>query len=174
MTDPSGPPPTGPWSGPGRARPGDTTRTERIDALAAYFRTNAAGFTKEALGKAAADAGYEPLEIAAAWAVTAEAVPARGAAMLVPGLVAIAFLVGTYGVSGVLAAIPQTSGLGVVAFGLSLVLGILAWLRFRDTRPDLANAFKIGVVLVIVLPVVIGLVALGVCIVALSGMRVGG
>ena len=160
---PGGPPPPG-------ADPADTTdRIERIDALAAYFRVNAAGFTNEALRKAALDAGYEPREIDAAWAVTAEPVPARGRASVVPGLITVAYIVGTYAVVFVLAAMSATSWLAVPSLGLSLVVGILVWLMLRESRPDLANAFKIGVILAIVLPLVLALVALGICVVALVG-----
>lgn len=146
-----------------------TDRTARIDALAAYFRANAAGYTTEALRKAALDAGYEPREIDAAWAVTAEPVPPRGRASLVPGLITIAYIVGTYALVFVLAAMEETNWLAVPALGLSLVVGILVWLSLRESRPDLANAFKIGVILAIVLPLVLALVALGICVVALVG-----
>lgn len=173
MTDPSGTPPSG-LPAPDGWGSGDMSRTARIDALAGYLRANETAFTRDALDRAAAEAGYEPLEIAAAWAVTAEPIPAKGPRSLVPVVVAIAYVVGTYALTFALAAIPETSGLALVATGVSFALGILAWLGLRETRPDLANAFKIGVIVAFVVPLVIGFVALGVCLVLVTGMGVGG
>jgi hypothetical protein len=151
-------------------RADDATRTERIDILAAYFRTNLAHYTSEALRKAAADAGHEPLDIAAAWAVAAEPPPTTGRASLVPPLITIAYFLGTYAIAAVIALIPQTSGLAAPVLGALLALGILAWLMFRESRPAVANAFKIGVILAIVVPLVLALAALGVCLVLLAGL----
>lgn len=145
-------------------------RTQRIDGLAAYFRANRSAFTQEALRKAAADAGYEPRDIDAAWAVAAVPVATRGPATVVPVLVTIGYVVGTYGLTWVLLVMPETTNLALPFLGLAFVLGILAWLMLRDSRPALATAFKYGVVIGVVAPLVIGLVALGLCIVLIAGM----
>lgn len=163
--------PPGAPAPPGEREGDDSiTRTQRIDALAAYFRANAGTYTSEALRRAAADAGYDPRDIAAATAVAAEPPAARGTESVNPALVTIGFVVGTYVVVFVLGVIPDTSGLAAPAAILALVLGILGWIRLRDTRPAVANAFRVGVIIAIVIPVVIMLVALGVCVVAIVGL----
>ncbi len=105
-------------------------------------------------------------------AVSAEPPSARGSDSVDPALVTVGYLVATYGVTVLLGIIPETAGLAAPAALLALILGVLAWVRLRDTRPAVADAFRIGVIVAIVIPVVIMLVALGVCIVALAGFRV--
>ena len=89
---------------------------------------------------------------------------------MVPVLVTIGYVVGTYGLTWVLLVMPETTNLALPFLGLAFVLGILAWLMLRDSRPALATAFKYGVVIGVVAPLVIGLVALGLCIVLIAGM----
>jgi hypothetical protein len=43
----------------------------------------------------------------------------------------------------------------------------------RGSRPRIADAFRIGVVIAIVVPLAIGVVALGVCLVVTTGFRAG-
>ncbi len=90
---------------------------------------------------------------------------------MVPTLVTIAYIVGTYAVVFGLGSIQATSGLALPALGVSFVLGILAWLMLRESRPALANAFKFGVILAIVVPLAIGLVALGACLLLSAGVN---
>ena len=161
-TPPAGPP------GPGGEGAATTDRTQRIDALAAYFRTNRDAFTQEALRKSAADAGYEPRDIDAAWAVSAipGTAPAASSAG-VSALVAVGFIVVAVAGSAVLSSIYELSGLALPALGLWLVLGILGWLLLRESRPAVATGLRNGLIIVVVLPLVLFLIALGVCLVTL-------
>src|SRR5215207_9467449 len=97
-------------------------RTQRIDALADYFRANRAGFTMEALRKAAADSGYEQRDIDAAWAVAAIPAPSRGAASAAPVLVTILYVVGTYGLAWILLVVPETTNLALPFIGVALIV----------------------------------------------------
>lgn len=160
------PPPT---PGPSPGTGGQPERDARVLALAGYLQANRDAFTEEALRRAAADAGYDEREIAAAWAVSAE--PIRGRKANAKSIfIVIGYFVGVLVVASLLAAIPETSILALPAIGLGLVLGVFAWLTFRDSNPPLADAFRLGVIILIVLPVVLGLVAFGVCIVAIAGL----
>lgn len=158
-----------PGPSPGTGAPPD--RDARVLALAAYVRANRDAFTNEALRRAAAEAGYDEREIAAAWAVSAEPVRGRTASaraiFIVIGYFAAVFIVAT-----VLAAIPETSILALPAIGVGLLLAVFLWLTLRDSNPPLAAAFRNGVILLVVLPVVLALVAFGVCIVLVAGFRV--
>lgn len=149
----------------------DVSRTQRIDALAAYFRVQRATYAEASLRRAALDAGYEARDVDAAWAVTAEPVPARGRGAAVPALVTIGYLVASYGITAITALVPDTSGVAIVVPAIALVVGIAAWLALRGTHPALAGGLRMGIVLAIVLPVVIGLVVLGVCLVIVLGGR---
>lgn len=163
---PDAPSPT-PGSSPETAGP--LGRDARVLALAEYARANRDAFTEEALRRAAADAGYDEREIAAAWAVSAEEIRGRKAnARSI--LIVIAYFVGVFVVAFLLALIPETSILALPAIGLGLVLGVFAWLTLRDSNPPLADAFRLGVIILIVLPLALGLVAFGVCIVAIAGL----
>lgn len=164
----------GPSPAPGAspATAGSQDRDARVLALAEYVRFNRDAFTEEALRRAAADAGYDEREIAAAWAVSAE--PFRGRKANAKSiLIVIGYFVGVFVVATLLAAIPETSILALPAIGLGLVLALLAWLTLRDSNPPLADAFRIGVIIVIVLPLVLSLVAFGVCLVAIAGLGMG-
>ncbi len=150
---------------------GQPERDARVLALAEYLRANRDAFTEDALRRAAADGGYDERDIAAAWAVSAEAVHARKSnAKSI--LIVIGYFVGVFALASVLAAIPETSILALPAIGLGLVLGVLAWLTLRDSNPPLADAFRIGVIILVVLPLVLAVVAFGVCIVAIAGLGV--
>jgi hypothetical protein len=170
---PGSTPPTQPPL-PGTQGPATPDRTRRIDALAAYFRTNRDGFTEEALRRSAAEAGYEPRDIDAAWAVAAIPATGGGGSSLVTVLLTIAFVVVTYGIALVLGAVPETSNLAFPAVGVMLVLGILGWLTMRESRPALASALKFGVIIAVVLPVVLTLAVIGLCFVLAAGFRVAG
>ena len=171
-SDPGSTPHTTP-PGPGGDGAATIDRTQRIDALAAYFRTNRDAFTQEALRKTASEAGYEPRDIDAAWAVSAVPVSARGKGSLITVLGTIAYLVASYGLAGVLLASAETTNLALPVLGLALVFGIFAWLMLRDSRPALASAFKYGVIIAVVAPVVISLVVIGLCFVLVAGVGVG-
>lgn len=151
---------------------GSQDRDARVLALAEYVRANRDAFTDEALRRAAADAGYEEREIAAAWAVSAEAAHGRKANAKSFSLV-IGYFIGVFVVAFLLALIPETSILALPAIGLGLVLAVFAWLTLRDSNPPLADAFRIGVIILVVLPVVLSLVAFGVCMVGLVGSGAG-
>lgn len=161
-----------PTPGPSPGIGGQPERDARVMALAAYVRANRGTFTDEALRRAAADGGYDEREIAAAWAVSAEAIQGRKANAKSIFIV-IGYFVGVFAMASVLAAIPETSILALPAIGLGLVLGVFAWLTLRDSNPPLADAFRIGVIIVVVLPVVLSLVAFGVCMVGLVGFGAG-
>jgi hypothetical protein len=149
----------------------DVSRTHRIDALATYFRLHRATYAEASLRRAALDAGYEVRDVDAAWAVTAEPAPVRGRAGGVPALVTIGYLVVSFGATAIAAAVPDTSGLAILVPAVALVAGIAAWLALRGTHPAIAQGLRMGVILAIVLPVVIGLVVLGVCLVVVLGGR---
>lgn len=161
-----------PTPGPNPGTGGQQDRDARVLALAEYMRANRDAFTEAALRRAAADAGYDEREIAAAWAVSAETVHGRKAnAKSI--LIVIGYFVGVFVVATLLAAVPETSILALPALGLGLVFAVFAWLTFRDSNPPLAEAFRIGVIILIVLPAVLALVALGVCVVLIVGLGAG-
>ena len=141
-------------------------------ALAEYVRANRDAFTEDALRRAAADAGYDAREIAAAWAVSAEPVRGRGSNAKAIFIV-IGYFVGVFVVASILSAIPETSILGLPAIGVGLLGAIFAWLTLRDSNPPLAEAFRIAVVILVVIPVVLALVGLGVCVVLIVGFGAG-
>ena len=155
---------------PGPAPAGAQDRDTRVLTLAAYVRTNREAFTDEALRRAAAAAGYDEREIAAAWAVSAEPVPGRkGNARAV--LTAIGYFVGVFVIASILSSFPETAILGLPAIGAGLLLAVLLWLTLKDSNPPLADAFKIGVIILLVLPLALALVALGVCMVGLAAFQ---
>lgn len=149
---------------------GQPDRDARVLALAEYVRANRDAFTEDALRRAAADAGYDEREIAAAWAVSAETVLGRKADAKSIFIV-VGYFVGVFVVATLLAAVPETSILALPAIGLGLAFAVFAWLTLRDSNPPLAAAFRIAVILLVVLPVVLALVALGVCVVLIVGFR---
>jgi hypothetical protein len=168
-SDPGSTPPTGPL-GPGSDGAATTDRTQRIDALAAYFRTNRDAFTQDALRQSAASAGYDPRDIDAAWAVSAEpAATLPASSRAVSALVALVYVVGTYASVVALPSNPALSDLAVPAVAFWLVVGILGWLLLRESRPAVAIGLRNGVIVAIVLPLVIFLVVLGFCLVMLAG-----
>jgi hypothetical protein len=139
-------------------------------ALAEYVRANRDAFTEEALRRAAADAGYDEREIAAAWAVSAE--PVRGRRSNARAVfIVIGYFVGVFVVASILSSMVATSVLGLPAIGLGLLGAIFAWLTLRDSNPALAEAFRIAVIILVVLPAILALVALGVCVVLIVGFR---
>ena len=139
-------------------------------ALAEYVRANRDTFTEDALRRSAADAGYDAREIAAAWAVSAEPVRGRGSNAKAIFMV-IGYFIGVFVVAWILSAIPETSLLGLPAIGVGLLGAIFAWLTLRDSNPPLAEAFRIAVIILVVLPVVLALVGLGICVVLIVGFR---
>lgn len=140
--------------------------------LADYVRDNRDAFTEEALRRAAADAGYDAREISAAWAVSAEPVRGRGSNAKAIVMV-IGYFVGVFVVASILSASPETSILGLPAIGVGLLGAIFAWLTLRDSNPPLAEAFRIAVIVLVVLPLILALVGLGICVVLLVGFRQG-
>ncbi len=171
MTDQSGPPPVGPAAVAPEPAPGsdDVSRTRRVDALAAYVRAHRERYSDEALRRSALAAGYDPRDIDAAWAVAGEAAPRRGEAGR-SVLVAVAYFFGVYLLTVVVLAIPDTSSMAVVVLGAGLILGIVGWLSLRGSRPEIADGLRLGVVIAIVLPIVIGLVVLGLCLLIVAGI----
>lgn len=141
-------------------------------ALAGYVRANRDAFTEDTLRRAAADAGYDEREITAAWVVSAEPVRGRGSSAKAI-LIVIGYFVGVFVVASILSAIPETGVLGLPAVGVGLLVAAFAWLTLRDSNPPLARAFRNGVIILVVLPVVLTLVAFGACIVGLAGFGVG-
>ncbi len=150
-------------------RPG-TDRDARVLALAEYVRANRDAFTDDALRQAAADAGYDEREIAAAWAVSAEPVHGR-TANAKSIFIVVAYFVGVFVLVAILSSIPETNLLSLPALGAGLLLAVFLWLTLRDSNPPLAHAFRNGVIVLVVLPVALSLVAFGLCIV---GLAVGG
>lgn len=149
---------------------GQPDRDARVLALAEYVRANRDAFTEEALRRAAADAGYDEREIAAAWAVSAE--PVRGRRSNARAVfIVIGYFVGVFVVASILSSMVATSVLGLPAIGLGLLGAIFAWLTLRDSNPALAEAFRIAVIILVVLPAILALVALGVCVVLIVGFR---
>ncbi len=138
--------------------------------LAAYIRDNREAFTDEALRRAAADAGHDEREIAAAWAVSAEPVPGRKANARAIFTV-IGYFIGVFVLASILSSIPETAILALPALGAGLLLAMFLWLTLRASNPPLAKAFRVGVIILLVLPLVLSLVALGVCIVGNAGPR---
>ncbi len=172
MTDQDGQPPVGPPGPAPEPAPGsdDVSRTRRVDALAAYIRTHRERYSEDALHRSALAAGYDQRDVDAAWAVAGETVTRRGAAGR-PVLVAIAYCLGVYLLTFVAMAIPETGSLAVIVLVAGLLLGIVGWLSLRGSRPEIADGLRLGVVIAIVLPIVIGLVVLGLCFVIVLGGR---
>jgi hypothetical protein len=159
-----------PQPGPGPGTDGQPDRDARVLVLAEYMRGNRDAFTEEALRRAAADNGYDPREIDAAWAVSAE--PVRGRTATGKAfLIVVGYFVGVFVVATILAAIPEASILALPAIGVGLVGAVFAWLTLRDSNPPLAEAFRIAVIILVVVPVILLLVGLGVCVVLIVGFR---
>ena len=170
-TDPTQPSETRP-AGPTTPAPGD----DRIAVLAAYFRSNRARYTDEALAGAARAAGYGDPEIAAARSLadpTTEGGPVATARRVdrgVVALVAILYVVGLYGAIAIGGSI--ATDLTGVAVGVGLLGGIIAWALLREERPSLAQGIGCGVILAVAIPSIVLLVILGICLVASSGQVV--
>jgi uncharacterized Tic20 family protein len=166
----SDPPVPSPTPGPSPGTGGPPDRDARVLALAEYIRANREAFTEDALRRAAADAGYDAREIAAAWAVSAE--PARGRGSNARAIfIMVGYFVGVFAVASILSAIPETSLLGLPAIGVGLLGAMFAWLTLRDSNPPLAEAFRLAVIVLVVVPVILVLVGLGVCVVLIVGFR---
>jgi len=159
-----------PTADPSPGTGGQPDRDARVMALAEYVRANRDAFTEDALRRAAADGGYDEREIAAAWAVSAEPIRGRGSNARAIFIV-IGYFVGVFVVASILSAIDSV--LALPAIGLGLLGAVFAWLTLRDSNPALAEAFRIAVIILVVLPVVLALVALGVCVVLIVGFRAG-
>jgi len=157
-----------PTPGPSPGTGGQEERDARVLALAEYVRANRDAFTDEALRRAAADAGYDAREIAAAWAVSAEPVRGRGSNARA-FFIMIGYFVGVFAVASILSAIPETSILGLPAIGVGLLGAVFAWLTLRDSNPPLAEAFRIAVIVLVVVPIILMLVGLGICVVLIVG-----
>src|SRR5687768_17393220 len=132
---------------------GQSDRDARVLALAEYVRANRDAFTDDALRQAAADAGYDEREIAAAWAVSAEPVHGR-TANAKSIFIVVAYFVGVFVLVAILSSIPETNLLSLPALGAGLLLAVFLWLTLRDSNPPLAHAFRNGVIVLVVLPVV--------------------
>ena len=138
--------------------------------LVAYFRENLDRFTRDALKRAASEAGYTPEEIEAAWSRvgwgSAETAMARPENFAVSAVVAIVYVAGIYlGAIG-LGSNPRTIDLALPAFLAALLGGLLAWVALRESRPAIARGIGCGIVIAIGLPVVLFLGLLGICLVA--------
>lgn len=157
---------------PGPSTGGQQERDARVMALAEYVRANRAAFNDEALRRAAADAGYDPREIAAAWAVSAEPVRDRTASPKAIAIV-IAYFVGVFMLASVVSSVPDMSVLGLPVIGIGVLGAVFAWLTLRDSNPSLATAFRNGVIALVVLPVVLSLAMFGLCMVGLAGFGAG-
>lgn len=144
----------------------DAMRTRRIDTLAAYLRRHQGSYSRDALRRSAEAAGYETRDIDAAIAVAGEAPPPSGMRAARPVLGAIAFVIVIYVVVFIAALVPDLSQSALLVLGGILLGGIAGSIILRATRPQLARALGLGVVLAVVIPLVIGLVVAGVCIVA--------
>jgi hypothetical protein len=171
-SDPVGsdPPVPSPTPGPSPGTGGPPDRDARVLALAEYMRANREAFTEETLRRAAADTGYDPREIDAAWAVSAEAVRGRTATGKA-FLIVVGYFVGVLVVASILSEVPETSILGLPAIGVGLLGAVFAWLSLRDSNPPLAEAFRIAVIILVVVPVILLLVGLGICVVLIVGFR---
>ena len=169
----TGPPAAGTPATPEPGPSGQPDRDARVLSLAAYLRANRDAFTEDALRRAAADAGYDEREIAAAWAVSAEQVRGRTATGKA-FLIVVGYFVGVFVLASILSSMDATGFLGLPVIGLGLLGAIFGWLTLRDSNPPLAEAFRIAVIILVVLPVVLALVALGVCVVLIVGFRAAG
>jgi hypothetical protein len=148
-----------------------TDTDDRVAALAAYFRTNDARFTDEALARAAFDGGYAQAEIDAArqlaapgWATGVAATssgPAKNRWVVAGG--AIAYVIVLYlAISTTATLSSDLSGtVGVVG----LLLGVVGWALLRNREPSIAQGLGWGVVLAVTIPIVAILVIVGICIV---------
>ena len=159
-----------PQPAPGSGTGGQPDRDARVLALAGYMRANRAAFTEEALRRAAADNGYDPREIDAAWAVSAESVRGRTATGKA-FLIVVGYFVAVFAVAAILSGIPETSILGLPVIGAGLLGAVFAWLSLRDSNPPLAEAFRISVIILVVVPLILALVGLGICVVLIVGFR---
>jgi hypothetical protein len=141
----------------------------RIARLAAYFRENRDRFSTAALKRAAADAGYTPAEIDAAWSQvgwgSAEAAMSRPQGFATSVVVAIVYVAGLYVGAIGLGSNPATNNLALPAFLLALFGGGLIWIVFRESNPAVSRGIGCGMVIAVGLPVVLFLVVLGLCIV---------
>jgi hypothetical protein len=147
------------------ALPGDGAR---LSALVEYFRLHRGRFTTTALSAAAAQAGYAPAEIDAAWARvdTPDGVPsaARSDNVGVTLLTTLGFVAGIALVPGWLASMPGTAPL-VGPWLVALVLGgVLGWIGLRKSNPAVAQGLGCGLLIAVVAPIVLFLVLLGACL----------
>jgi hypothetical protein len=134
----------------------------RRSALRDYVLANEERFTREALTKAAIDAGYEPAEVEAAfvrptrqpglsgaWSCTAIMAAGVYLTVLVAGLLLVSNQPGG----------PMTSGYLLVALGGGVAGAIL----LRGRRPDIAYGLACGVALAILVPFVLFVAIVGIC-----------
>jgi hypothetical protein len=150
---------------------GQQDRDARIIALAEYVRANRDAFTEDALRRAAVEAGYDEREIAAAWAVSTEPVRGRKANAKAI-LIVVGYFIGVFVVASILSSVSESGVLGLPTIGAGLLLAVFLWLTLRESNPPLAEAFKLGVIVLVVLPIVLSLVAFGVCVVLMAGLGV--
>ena len=142
--------------------------SDRVAALAAYFRQHGDRFTRQALRAAATEAGYSATEIEAAWSQvgwgSAEQAMSRPADFAVSAGVALAYIAGTYlGTIG-LASNSTTAGFALPGVLVAVVGGVLAWAGLRESRPAAARGIGLGIVVTLLLPVVLFLLIVGICI----------
>lgn len=147
-------------------QPGD----DRVAVLAAYLRSHAGRYTREALARAATAAGYSDAEVTAAQAIADSTWqgPTHGIRpryhLGVVTSAAIAYVVLLY--AAISTSASRSSDVsGTVAIG-GLVLGVVAWALLRRDHPSLARGIGCGVIAAIVIPIVTVLVIVGICIVS--------
>jgi hypothetical protein len=126
----------------------------RRSALRDYVLENEERFTREALTRAALDAGYEPAEVDAAFARPAGQTRLSGAwsctALMTAGVYVGSFVLGLVLFNGLAG--------GQMMFGfvlLAFVGGALGAIALRDRRPEIAYGLACGVALAILVPFVV-------------------
>ena len=142
--------------------------SDRVVALAAYFRQHGDRFTPQALRAAAMEAGYSAAEIDAAWSQvgwgSAERSMARTDDLAVSVVVGLVYVAGTYiGTIG-LASNRTTADLALPGLAVAIIGGMLAWAGLRESRPAAARGIGLGIVVTLLLPVVLFLLIVGICI----------
>jgi hypothetical protein len=134
----------------------------RRSALRDYVLDNEERFTREALTRAALDAGYEPAEVEAAFARPTGRVRLSGAwsctALMTAGVYVTALVLGLLLVSSQPGG-QMTSGFVLVALGGGVAGAVL----LRNRRPDIAYGLALGVALAILVPFALFVAILGIC-----------
>ena len=136
----------------------------RRSALRDYVLANEERFTREALTRAAVNAGYELAEVEAAFARPTRETRLSGAwscnALVTAGVYVAALVL------GVLLVGSQPGGQMTSAFVLiALGGGVVGAIGLRNRRPDIAYGLALGVALAILVPFVLFVAIVGICLV---------